>query len=146
MLSSRHHSIIYKNDVVVYRCFYKCWKLHFGVPCGRFFHSAKAAFYQPPQHHKQEYSFIPFHESYAIAFRVLADASLRSQICHPERSEGTCQPYNASAQSTTSTKTILFIPFGHTLVWTSSFQSNNHINQTSFLDNKNWISTHKSKK
>jgi hypothetical protein len=48
--------------------------LHFGVPCGRFFHSAKAPFHQPPQHPKQEYSFIPFHKSHAIALRVLADA------------------------------------------------------------------------
>ncbi len=50
--------------------------LHFGVPCGRFFHSAEATFHQPPQHLKQAYSLIPFHKSYAIAFHVLADAYL----------------------------------------------------------------------
>ena len=51
------------------------------MPCGRFFHSAKATFHQPPQHLKQEYSFIPFHKSYAIALRVLADASLHLLFC-----------------------------------------------------------------
>lgn len=50
--------------------------LHSCVPCGRFFHSAKAPFHKPPQHHKQAYSLIPFHKSQAIAFRVLADAYL----------------------------------------------------------------------
>ena len=77
MLSSQHHSIIYKNYVVFKWCFYKCCKLHSCVPCGRFFHSAKATFHQPPQHDKQECSFIPFHKSQAIALRVLADAYLR---------------------------------------------------------------------
>ena len=68
MLSSQHHSIIYKNYVVFNSVFINAESLHFGVPCGRFFHSAEATFHQPPQHLKQEYSFIPFHKSSAIAF------------------------------------------------------------------------------
>jgi hypothetical protein len=77
MLNSQHHSIIYKNYVVFKGVFINAESLHSCVPCGRFFHSAEAPFHQPPQHLKQAYSFIPFHKSQAIAFRVLADASLR---------------------------------------------------------------------
>jgi hypothetical protein len=88
--------------------------LHSCVPCGRFFHSAKAPFHQPPQHSKQEYSLIPFHKSYAIALRVLADASL-SLFFVLKKDTKNSQPCNASAQSTPSTKAILFIPFSHTL-------------------------------
>ena len=51
------------------------------MPCGRFFHSAKATFHQPPQHLKQAYSLIPFHKSYAIALRVLADAYQSILFC-----------------------------------------------------------------
>ena len=39
------------------------------------------AFRQPPQHLKQECSFIPFHKSHAIAFRVLADAYQSILFC-----------------------------------------------------------------
>ena len=39
------------------------------------------AFRQPPQHLKQECSFIPFHKSQAIAFRVLADAYQSILFC-----------------------------------------------------------------
>jgi len=81
MLSSRHHSIIYKNYVVFNGVFINAESLHSCVPCGRFFHSAKAPIHQPPQHLKQEYSFIPFLKSYAIALRVLADASLPLLFC-----------------------------------------------------------------
>ena len=81
MLSSRHHSIIYKNYVVLKGVFINAESLHFGVPCGRFFHSAEAPFHQPPQHLKQEYSFIPFHKSQAITFHVLADAYPRLLFC-----------------------------------------------------------------
>jgi hypothetical protein len=88
--------------------------LHSGVPCGRFFHSAKAPFHQPPQHHKQECSFIPFHKSYAIALRVLADAYPRLFFVLKKFTKNS-QRFNASAQSTPSTKVILFIPFSHTL-------------------------------
>ena len=39
------------------------------------------AFRRPPQHPKQECSFIPFHKSQAIAFRVLADAYQSILFC-----------------------------------------------------------------
>ena len=38
------------------------------MPCGRFFHSAKATFHQPPQHLKQAYSLIPFHKALLLLF------------------------------------------------------------------------------
>ncbi len=38
--------------------------LHSCVPFGRFFHFAKATFHQPPQHDKQECSFIPIHKAW----------------------------------------------------------------------------------
>ena len=36
------------------------------MPCGRFFHSAKATFHQPPQHLKQACSLIPCRKSYTM--------------------------------------------------------------------------------
>ena len=58
MFSSRATASFWENDV----------RLHFCVPCGRFFHSAKAPFHQPPQHLKQACSFISFHKSQAMLF------------------------------------------------------------------------------
>jgi hypothetical protein len=67
---------------------------------------------------KQECSFIPFHKSHAIAFRVLADAChslffvLEKYTKNANASMHLLNPLQAP-------KVILFIPFSHTLAHTT---------------------------
>ena len=78
------------------------------MPCGRFFHSAKAPFHQPPQHEKQACSFISFHKA-KHCFSCIGRCIPMLLIFVRRKNTKNSLPCYASAQSTTST--LLFCSF-----------------------------------